>query len=101
MQAGDPAPPERLAAVPGKDVVFVGVDAQDFDSSARRAIEEFGITYPVVYDGSGKALGRYGGLPLPKTFVIDRRGQDRQTTSSASSTSADITRMVNTALRPA
>jgi cytochrome c biogenesis protein CcmG/thiol:disulfide interchange protein DsbE len=84
----------------GKDVVFVGVDAQDFDSSARRAIEKFGITYPVVYDGTGKALGRYGGLPLPRTFVIDRRGKI-VSYQLGELDGADITRMVNTALRPA
>ncbi len=84
----------------GKDVVFVGVDAQDFDSSARRAIDRFGITYPIVYDGSGKALGRYGGLPLPKTFVIDRRGHI-QSYQLGELDSADITRMVDAALRPA
>jgi hypothetical protein len=28
-----------------------------------------------VYDGSGKVLGRYGGLPLPRTFIVDRRGR--------------------------
>jgi cytochrome c biogenesis protein CcmG, thiol:disulfide interchange protein DsbE len=59
----------------GRDVVFVGVDAQDFDDGARRAIRKYGMTYPVVYDGSGKVLSRYGGLPLPKTFVVDRRGR--------------------------
>ena len=59
----------------GRDVVFVGVDAQDFDSGARKAIRKYGMTYPVVYDGSGKVLSRYGGLPLPKTFVVDRRGR--------------------------
>jgi cytochrome c biogenesis protein CcmG, thiol:disulfide interchange protein DsbE len=58
-----------------RDVVFVGVDAQDFDDGARRAIRKYGMTYPVVYDGAGKVLARYGGLPLPKTFVLDRRGR--------------------------
>jgi thiol-disulfide isomerase/thioredoxin len=59
----------------GRDVVFVGVDSQDFDSNARKAIRTYGMTYPVVYDGSGKVLGRYGGLPLPRTFIVDRRGR--------------------------
>jgi cytochrome c biogenesis protein CcmG/thiol:disulfide interchange protein DsbE len=59
----------------GRDVVFVGVDAQDFDDGARKAIRKYGMTYPVVYDGAGKVLGRYGGLPLPKTFVLDREGR--------------------------
>jgi thiol-disulfide isomerase/thioredoxin len=84
----------------GKDVVFVGIDAQDFDSSARRAIETYGITYPVVYDGTGKVIDKYGGLPLPRTFVINRRGKivDYQL---GQLDSADITRMLTTALRPA
>jgi peroxiredoxin len=84
----------------GKNVVFVGVDAQDFDSSARRAIEKYGITYPVVYDGTGKALGRYGGLPLPRTFVINRRGKIVGY-QLGELDGADITRMLNTALRNA
>jgi cytochrome c biogenesis protein CcmG/thiol:disulfide interchange protein DsbE len=59
----------------GRDVVFVGVDSQDFDSGARKAIRKYGMTYPIVYDGSGKVLARYGGLPLPRTFVLDGRGR--------------------------
>ena len=50
----------------GKDVVFVGIDAQDFDSSARRAIERFGITYPIVYDGS-----REGARPLRRAAAAE------------------------------
>src|SRR3954469_3318764 len=84
----------------GKDVVFVGVDAQDFDSSARKQVARFGVTYPVLYDGAGTALGRYGGIPLPKTFVIDRGGRIVNY-QIGELDSADITRMLDSALRPA
>ena len=59
----------------GGDVVFVGVDTQDFRGDARRALRRYGVTYPNVYDGAGRVLRRYGGLPLPRTFVVDRRGR--------------------------
>ena len=59
----------------GGDVVFVGVDTQDFRGDARRALRKYGVTYPNVYDGAGRVLKRYGGLPLPRTFVLDRRGR--------------------------
>ncbi|HEU5213626.1 MAG TPA: TlpA disulfide reductase family protein [Gaiellaceae bacterium] len=83
-----------------RGVVFLGVDAQDFDSSAKREVLKVGTSYPVVYDGAGKVLGRYGGLPLPRTFVIDRRGRlvDFQLGELEQ---ADINRLVDGALRPA
>ena len=59
----------------GGDVVFIGVDTQDFRGDARRALRKYGVTYPNVYDGTGRVLKRYGGLPLPRTFVLDRRGR--------------------------
>ena len=83
-----------------RGVEFIGVDAQDFTSSAKREMRKAGTSYPVGYDGAGKVLGRYSGLPLPKTFVIDRRGRivgfhlgelERQ----------DIARLLNGALKPA
>jgi cytochrome c biogenesis protein CcmG, thiol:disulfide interchange protein DsbE len=83
-----------------KDVVFVGVDAQDFDDGARKAIRTYGMTYPIVYDGSGKVLGRYGGLPLPKTFLVDRRGRIIAY-HLGELDGPDIQRLLDEALKPA
>lgn len=58
-----------------RGVVFVGVDVNDFRGHARDLIRRYGVTYPNVFDGAGRALAKYGGLPLPKTFLIDRRGR--------------------------
>jgi cytochrome c biogenesis protein CcmG, thiol:disulfide interchange protein DsbE len=55
-------------------VTFLGVDTNDFSGNARRFLERYGVTYPNVRDGNGRVLARYGGLPLPRTFVIDRSG---------------------------
>ena len=37
-------------------------------------MKRFGVTYPVVYDGSGSTLGKFGVTGFPETFFIDRTG---------------------------
>jgi hypothetical protein len=37
-------------------------------------MRRFGITYPVVYDGKGSTLGRWGVTGFPETFFVDREG---------------------------
>jgi cytochrome c biogenesis protein CcmG/thiol:disulfide interchange protein DsbE len=57
-----------------RGLVVIGVDAQDFEGDARRFMKRFGITYPVVYDGKGSTLGRYGITGFPETYFVDRQG---------------------------
>jgi cytochrome c biogenesis protein CcmG, thiol:disulfide interchange protein DsbE len=56
-------------------LVVLGVDAQDFRQDARRFMKRFGVTYPVVYDGSGSTLGKWGVTGFPETFFVDRNGR--------------------------
>jgi len=58
-----------------RGVLFVGVDAQDFKSDARRFIERYETTYPHVYDGRGSTLGRFGVTGFPETYFVDTRGR--------------------------
>jgi cytochrome c biogenesis protein CcmG/thiol:disulfide interchange protein DsbE len=58
-----------------RDVVVLGLDAKDFRADARRFADRFGLTFPLVYDGPGDAIGRYGVTGFPETFVIDREGR--------------------------
>jgi cytochrome c biogenesis protein CcmG/thiol:disulfide interchange protein DsbE len=58
-----------------RDVVVLGVNAQDFTSDARGFVERYGMTYPVVHDGPGSSLGRYGLSGFPETWWIDRQGR--------------------------
>jgi len=83
-----------------RGVQFIGVDAQDFQSPAQREVRKAGTSYPVLYDSAGKVLGRYSGLPLPKTFVIDRRGR-LVNYHLGELEPADIDRLVNGALNRA
>ena len=56
-------------------LVVLGVDAQDFRQDAKRFMKRFALTYPVVFDGSGSTLGKWGVTGFPETFFVDRQGR--------------------------
>lgn len=56
-------------------VVILGVDYQDATDEALAFVEEFGLTYPSVRDGSGSELAGWGVTGVPETFFIDRQGR--------------------------
>ena len=58
-----------------RGLVVVGVDAQDFETDARRFVARYDVTYPVVHDGPGATLGHWGVTGFPETFFVDRRGR--------------------------
>ena len=58
-----------------KDVVVLGVNAQDFTSFARDFVEKYGITYPNARDGAGDTRDRWGLTGFPETWWIDRQGR--------------------------
>jgi cytochrome c biogenesis protein CcmG, thiol:disulfide interchange protein DsbE len=58
-----------------RGVVFLGVDAQDFESDARRFVQAHGVTYLNVHDGGGGVASRYGVTGFPETWFVDPRGK--------------------------
>src|SRR3712207_1091409 len=58
-----------------RGVVVLGVDAHDFKGEARRFVERYELTYPIVHDGPGRSLGRFGVVGFPETLFIDREGR--------------------------
>ncbi len=67
--------------VKGQGVEFVGINTRDTNTTVAKAFEkEFGITYPSLYDPTGKQMLRFekGTLnpqAIPSTLVIDRKGK--------------------------
>lgn len=60
----------------GKDVVFLGVDSQDGSGPARRYMQRYDMTYPVVHDGEGTQGSQHWGVTgYPETFIVDRSGK--------------------------
>jgi cytochrome c biogenesis protein CcmG, thiol:disulfide interchange protein DsbE len=58
-----------------KGLVVLGVDVNDFREDARRFMKKHGLTYPVVYDGRGSTVGKWGVTGFPETFFVDRTGR--------------------------
>lgn len=75
------APDLQAASVETKDVAqFVGITSKDYDPAPAEAfIRSFKITYPSIYDPTGKVLLAFAGeLPpsaIPSTMIIDREGR--------------------------
>ena len=56
-------------------LVVLGVDVNDFRQDARRFMKRYGLTYPVVYDGKGSTVGKWGVRGFPESFFVDRTGK--------------------------
>jgi cytochrome c biogenesis protein CcmG/thiol:disulfide interchange protein DsbE len=52
-------------------VVFLGVNIKDAASDAKRFVEEFDITYPMVRDLDESLTRGFGVRGLPETFFVD------------------------------
>ncbi len=58
-----------------RGVVFVGIDANDFERSAHKFMRRYAVPYAVVRDASGSTLGRYGVTGFPETFFVRPNGK--------------------------
>jgi cytochrome c biogenesis protein CcmG, thiol:disulfide interchange protein DsbE len=57
------------------EVVFLGVDVQDFKSDARRFLERYQTNYVSVRDGGDSTYSAYGLTGLPETYYLDGGGR--------------------------
>lgn len=72
----DEAP--RLAAAArahAGDVLFLGIDVQDFKGDARRFLTKYRANYVSVRDGGDSTYSAYGLTGLPETYYVDARGR--------------------------
>jgi cytochrome c biogenesis protein CcmG, thiol:disulfide interchange protein DsbE len=58
-----------------RDVVVVGVNAQDLVTDARRFIRRYDVTYPNVHDTGNGVLDAFGWTYFPETYFIRRDGK--------------------------
>ncbi|WP_117237410.1 TlpA family protein disulfide reductase [Thermus sediminis] len=56
-------------------VLFLGVNVQDREPEALRFIDQFGLTFPNVFDPRGRVGVDYGMYGVPETFFIDQEGR--------------------------
>lgn len=56
------------------DFEILGVDTQDDTASAQEFIDEFGLTYPQIHDGSGDYAEELKTTGVPENFLVDPKG---------------------------
>jgi peroxiredoxin len=61
--------------------VILGVNVRDKKEDALAFIKEFKVTYPVVFDPTGRWLLAYGAWGLPNTYLIGPQGEGLARTS--------------------
>jgi cytochrome c biogenesis protein CcmG/thiol:disulfide interchange protein DsbE len=54
---------------------ILGVDTQDDEASAQKFIDEFGLTYPQLHDGSGDYADELKTTGVPENFLVDPDGK--------------------------
>ena len=65
---------ERFARDHRGNVAVVGIDTQDNTNDALDFVDEFGLTYDQLHDGSGDYADEIGTTGVPETILIDPDG---------------------------
>jgi thiol-disulfide isomerase/thioredoxin len=79
---------QRLHTRLGREVAFVGVNIDEYESKAREMATAFGLSFPVVHDAGG-VRGRFRVTDLPATFVADPDGVVRWVRVGGSGSTGD------------
>jgi thiol-disulfide isomerase/thioredoxin len=56
------------------EVAFLGVDEDESREAARALVARYGLTFPVIHDGSSVLAERFGVSRMPMTFVAGADG---------------------------
>jgi peroxiredoxin len=74
----------QAMAAQGLKVVAISMDEPGFEQQIRAFVKEFGLTFQILYDPSGKIVNDYQTTGVPETFVIARDGVIRKKVIGAS-----------------
>jgi thiol-disulfide isomerase/thioredoxin len=66
---------ERVHQDVGDRVTIIGIAYQDSDEDARATVARTGVTYPTFGDSGQDAVTYFGGVNMPTSVFIDRRGK--------------------------
>lgn len=59
--------------------MIIGIDASDQRAAGRAFMDEFGVTFTNIFDGSAEIRRRLGVRGFPSTYVFGADGQLRTT----------------------
>ena len=74
----------QAMAAQGLKVVAISMDDPGFEEKIRAFVKEFGLSFQILYDPSGRIVNDYQTTGVPETFVIARDGIIRKKVIGAS-----------------
>lgn len=80
-------------------VAFLGVSVRDQRAAATAYLDEFGVTYPSIYDPSASLSYRFGLAHMPGSYVIDRQGKIAAMILGAVDSHEELTDVIDRELR--
>lgn len=89
---------QRAADTYGDEVVILGVASNDDPKAARAFLDDFGLTYPNVFDVSGRIRVALGLTAYPTTYVFGADGS-LQTTVTGGISEQRLAAVIEGALR--
>jgi thiol-disulfide isomerase/thioredoxin len=78
-----------------RGVRFIGVNVLDSRGDANVFLDEFGVTYPSVFNRDASIAFKFRVLFMPSTFVIDRHGRIAATIKGALRNRLYLTRVLD------
>jgi peroxiredoxin len=95
-----PALQSAYEQLQGTDVEFVGINLRSQeelgapgDAAVQSFVDEYGVTYPIVYDSEGDVSRQYQISPIPVSYFVDDEGNIRYV-YVGTLTTADIVALV-------
>lgn len=58
----------------GLEIVGISLDSRDQQTAVADFVEEYGVTYSILWDPGMRGMDRYQVLGLPATFLLDEEG---------------------------
>ena len=87
---------ERLwKAYESRGVLFLGIDIRDTRVDARAHREEFGVTYPSVFNRDANIAFKFRMLFTPTTYILDRSGRVAAKITGPTEVDANVARILD------
>jgi peroxiredoxin len=85
----------------GLEVLAVNTTYQDREADAAAFVQEFALSFPILWDRSGAVSRQYQLQALPSTFIVDRQGVIRRVIIGGPMSEATIATSVESLLQEA
>ena len=56
-------------------VVILGINTGEDEMTVRNFTGQMGVDFPVLFDRDNEAVQKYGVVPMPTTFFVDKKGR--------------------------